>query len=114
MLMDREIRPACAEAAAQGDCTVSIEQTVYFPPMHVNDSLVNTVRKTTLQLRHECMDMVGGADHDAAYVATGCHRINITVLIGKKFHLKHYEARKSRYFGPLRLLYQNLYLVPKK
>ena len=67
--MDARIRSACAALQAQGGVTVSIEQTVYFPPVRFAAELVNAVRFGAERAGLPHQDIVSGAGHDAVYVA---------------------------------------------
>jgi beta-ureidopropionase / N-carbamoyl-L-amino-acid hydrolase len=93
MLMDQAIRQACAEAAAQGAFTISIEQTVYFAPTHFDDTVVNVIRNTAMALGHESMDIVSGAGHDAVYVARVCP--SAMIFIPCKDGISHNEIEDA-------------------
>ncbi|MDM0038454.1 Zn-dependent hydrolase [Variovorax sp. J22G21] len=67
--MDTRIRQACAALQAQGGLSVTIEQTVYFPPVRFADALVNAVREGAARAGLPHLDIVSGAGHDAVYVA---------------------------------------------
>ncbi|MDP9901627.1 Zn-dependent hydrolase [Variovorax ginsengisoli] len=67
--MDARIRGACASLQAKGGVTVSIEQTVYFPPVRFAAPLVNAVRLGAQRAGLSHQDIVSGAGHDAVYVA---------------------------------------------
>ena len=67
--MDARIRGACAALQAQGGVGVSIEQTVYFPPVRFAEALVDAVRLGAKRAGLQHQDIVSGAGHDAVYVA---------------------------------------------
>ncbi|MGJ7493751.1 Zn-dependent hydrolase [Variovorax sp. RT4R15] len=67
--MDTRIREACAALQAQGGLGVTIEQTVYFPPVRFAEALVSAVREGAARAGLPHLDIVSGAGHDAVYVA---------------------------------------------
>jgi len=67
--MDARIREACAALQAQGGLSVTIEQTVYYPPAKFAEPLVNAVRQGAERAGLAHLDIVSGAGHDAVYVA---------------------------------------------
>ncbi|MDQ2779140.1 MAG: Zn-dependent hydrolase [Pseudomonadota bacterium] len=70
--MDAAIRAACA-AIDDGEhgqgLQVTIEQTVYFPPLRFDERLVSAVRQGAERAGLAHRDIVSGAGHDAVYVA---------------------------------------------
>ena len=67
--MDARIRAACAALESKGGVTVTIEQTVYFPPAIFAEQLVRAVREGAERAGLPHQDIVSGAGHDAVYVA---------------------------------------------
>ena len=67
--MDVRIRAACAALQAKGGVSVTIEQTVYFPPAIFAEQLVRAVREGAERAGLPHQDIVSGAGHDAVYVA---------------------------------------------
>ncbi len=67
--MDARLREACAALPAEAGLTVSIEQTVYFPPARFSEPLVRAVRQGAMRAGLAHIDIVSGAGHDAVYVA---------------------------------------------
>jgi beta-ureidopropionase / N-carbamoyl-L-amino-acid hydrolase len=70
--MDVAIRAACAKAQQEFGCTVSIDQTVYFPPAHFAPHLIEQIRDAAQTLGYSVANIVSGAGHDAVYVARVC------------------------------------------
>jgi N-carbamoyl-L-amino-acid hydrolase len=68
--MDRELREACAEAAAaSGGLEVAVEEFWHFPPTPFAPALVDRVRRAAAALGLPCQDIISGAGHDAVYMA---------------------------------------------
>ncbi|MEH3086213.1 MAG: Zn-dependent hydrolase [Xylophilus ampelinus] len=67
--MDARLRAACAGLRAAGRVDVSVEQTVYFPPVRFAPALVAAVRAGAERAGLAHRDIVSGAGHDAVYVA---------------------------------------------
>jgi N-carbamoyl-L-amino-acid hydrolase len=67
--MDRELRAACAEAAASQNLDVAVEEFWYFPPTPFDPALVGRVRDAAVVLGYAHQDIVSGAGHDAVYMA---------------------------------------------
>jgi beta-ureidopropionase / N-carbamoyl-L-amino-acid hydrolase len=67
--MDRELRTACAEAAATQSLEVEVKEFWYFPPTPFDPRLVGAVREAAAAQSYPHQDIVSGAGHDAVYVA---------------------------------------------
>src|SRR5712691_11920533 len=67
--MDRELRAACAAAAATQTLEVAVEEFWYFPPTPFDASLVGAVRAAAAAQGYPHQDIVSGAGHDAVYMA---------------------------------------------
>ncbi|KWF25057.1 Zn-dependent hydrolase [Burkholderia pseudomultivorans] len=67
--MDAALRAACADAAAQADMRIDVEQVVYFPPQPFDATLVERVRAGANALGLSSMNVISGAGHDAVYLA---------------------------------------------
>ena len=67
--MDAALRTACAALEADGRLDVTVEQTVYFPPLAFAEELVRAVRDGAVRAGLAHQDIVSGAGHDAVYVA---------------------------------------------
>jgi beta-ureidopropionase / N-carbamoyl-L-amino-acid hydrolase len=67
--MDRELRAACAEAAASQNLEAAVEEFWYFPPTPFDPSLVSAVRDAAAAQGYPHQDIVSGAGHDAVYMA---------------------------------------------
>src|SRR5271167_898146 len=69
-LMDRELRQACDDAAADsGGLDVEVNEFWYFPPTPFDPALVAAVRAAAAALGQPCQDIISGAGHDAVYMA---------------------------------------------
>ena len=68
-LMDRELRAACAEAAASQNLDAAVEEFWYFPPTPFDLALVGRVREAAAAQGYPHQDIVSGAGHDAVYIA---------------------------------------------
>jgi N-carbamoyl-L-amino-acid hydrolase len=68
-LMDRELRAACAEAAASQTLDAAVEEFWYFPPTPFDPALVGRVREAAAAQGYPHQDIVSGAGHDAVYMA---------------------------------------------
>src|SRR5947207_14391541 len=67
--MDRELRAACAEAAATQSLEVAVEEFWYFPPTPFDPALVGRVREAAAAQSYPHQDIISGAGHDAVYMA---------------------------------------------
>ncbi len=67
--MDRELRAACAEAAATQRLEVEVKEFWYFPPTPFDPALVGAVREAAAAQGYPHQDIVSGAGHDAVYMA---------------------------------------------
>ena len=67
--MDRELRAACAEAAASQRLETAVEEFWYFPPTPFDPRLVDAVREAARAQGYPHQDIVSGAGHDAVYMA---------------------------------------------
>ena len=68
--MDRELRQACADAAAaSGGLDVAVKEFWYFPPTPFDPALVAAVRDAAAALGCPHQDIVSGAGHDAVHLA---------------------------------------------
>ena len=67
--MDRELRDACAAAAATQSLEVAVEEFWYFPPTSFDARLVGAVREAATAQGYRHQDIVSGAGHDAVYLA---------------------------------------------
>jgi N-carbamoyl-L-amino-acid hydrolase len=67
--MDRELREACAAAAATQSLETAVEEFWYFPPTPFEPLLVGAVREAAAAQGYPHQDIVSGAGHDAVYMA---------------------------------------------
>ena len=67
--MDRELRAACAEAAATQNLDARVEEFWYFPPTPFDPALVAAVREAAAAQGYPHQDILSGAGHDAVYMA---------------------------------------------
>jgi len=68
--MDRELRQACAEAAAaSGGLAVEVKEFWHFPPTPFDPALVAAVRDAAAVQGYPHQDIISGAGHDAVYMA---------------------------------------------
>jgi beta-ureidopropionase / N-carbamoyl-L-amino-acid hydrolase len=67
--MDRELRAACAEAAASQNLEAAVEEFWYFPPTPFDPDLVAAVRDAAAAQGYPHQDIISGAGHDAVYMA---------------------------------------------
>ena len=67
--MDRELREACATAAATQSLEAAVEEFWYFPPTPFNPRLVGAVREAATAQGYKHQDIISGAGHDAVYMA---------------------------------------------
>jgi N-carbamoyl-L-amino-acid hydrolase len=67
--MDRELRAACAEAAATQTLEVAVAEFWYFPPTPFDPDLVGRVREAAAAQGYPHQDIISGAGHDAVYMA---------------------------------------------
>ncbi len=67
--MDRELRAACAAAAATQSLEVAVEEFWYFPPTPFDPELVGRVREAAAAQGYPHQDIISGAGHDAVYMA---------------------------------------------
>jgi N-carbamoyl-L-amino-acid hydrolase len=68
-MMDRELRKACAAAAATQSLEVEVKEFWYFPPTPFEPRLVGKVRDAAAAQGYPHQDIVSGAGHDAVYMA---------------------------------------------
>ncbi len=67
--MDRELREACAAAAATQNLEAAVEEFWYFPPTPFDPDLVAKVRAAAEMQGYPHQDIISGAGHDAVYLA---------------------------------------------
>src|SRR5256886_4885000 len=67
--MDRDLRAACAAAAATQNLEVAVEEFWYFPPTPFEVRLVAKVRDAAMAQGYPHQDIISGAGHDAVYMA---------------------------------------------
>ena len=67
--MDRELRAACAAAAASQGLEAEVKEFWYFPPTPFDPSLVAGVRGAARAQAYPHQDIISGAGHDAVYMA---------------------------------------------
>jgi N-carbamoyl-L-amino-acid hydrolase len=67
--MDKELRQACAAAAAAGGLEVEVKEFWHFPPTPFAPALVASVREAAEALGYPHQDIISGAGHDAVYLA---------------------------------------------
>src|SRR6266540_52290 len=67
--MDRDLREACAAAAATQNLEVAVEEFWYFPPTPFDRQLVGRVRDSAAAQGYPHQDIISGAGHDAVYMA---------------------------------------------
>jgi N-carbamoyl-L-amino-acid hydrolase len=67
--MDKELREACAAAAASQSLEAEVKEFWYFPPTPFDASLVGAVRAAAQVQGYKHQDIVSGAGHDAVYLA---------------------------------------------
>jgi N-carbamoyl-L-amino-acid hydrolase len=67
--MDRELREACAAAAASQTLEADVKEFWYFPPTPFDLRLVGAVRAAAQAQGYPHQDIVSGAGHDAVYMA---------------------------------------------
>jgi N-carbamoyl-L-amino-acid hydrolase len=67
--MDRDLRAACAAAAATQQLEVAVEEFWYFPPTPFHPDLVGRVREAAAAQGCPHQDIISGAGHDAVYLA---------------------------------------------
>ncbi len=67
--MDRDLREACAAAAATQALEVKVEEFWYFPPTPFDAALVGKVREAAAAQGYKHQDIISGAGHDAVYMA---------------------------------------------
>jgi N-carbamoyl-L-amino-acid hydrolase len=67
--MDRDLRAACAEAAATQSLEAAVEEFWYFPPTPFDQRLVGAVREAARAQGYPHQDIISGAGHDAVYMA---------------------------------------------
>jgi beta-ureidopropionase / N-carbamoyl-L-amino-acid hydrolase len=75
--MDRELRQACAAAAAAIGLEAEVTEFWYFPPTPFDPVLVGAVRDAATAQGCPHQDIISGAGHDAVYMA----RITPTAMI---------------------------------
>jgi beta-ureidopropionase / N-carbamoyl-L-amino-acid hydrolase len=67
--MDRDLREACAVAAATQSLEVEVKEFWYFPPTPFEPRLVGKVRQAAAAQGLPHQDIISGAGHDAVYMA---------------------------------------------
>jgi N-carbamoyl-L-amino-acid hydrolase len=67
--MDRELRAACAEAAASQKLEAEVKEFWYFPPTPFDQRMVGAVREAAAAQDLPHQDIISGAGHDAVYMA---------------------------------------------
>jgi N-carbamoyl-L-amino-acid hydrolase len=67
--MNRELREACAAAAASQNLDAEVKEFWYFPPTPFAPHLVDAVREAAQAQEYGHQDIVSGAGHDAVYMA---------------------------------------------
>ena len=67
--MDRELRAACAAAAATQNLDAEVKEFWYFPPTPFDPAMVGKVREAARAQGYKHQDIVSGAGHDAVYMA---------------------------------------------
>src|SRR5438874_807519 len=67
--MDRELREACAAAAATQSLEIEVKEFWYFPPTPFEPRLVGKVREAAAAQGLPHQDIISGAGHDAVYMA---------------------------------------------
>jgi N-carbamoyl-L-amino-acid hydrolase len=67
--MDRDLRAACAAAAASQKLEAEVKEFWYFPPTPFDPKLVGAVRAAAQAQELPHQDIVSGAGHDAVYMA---------------------------------------------
>src|SRR3954471_14917385 len=67
--MDRELREACAAAAAKQNLEAEVKEFWYFPPTPFEPDLVGKVREAAAAQGLPHQDIISGAGHDAVYMA---------------------------------------------
>ena len=67
--MDRELRAACAAAAATQTLEAAVAEFWYFPPTPFDPDLVGRVREAAAAQGYPHKDIISGAGHDAVYMA---------------------------------------------
>ena len=67
--MDRDLREACAAAAATQQLEVEVKEFWYFPPTPFETRLVAAVRDAARAQGYAHQDIISGAGHDAVYMA---------------------------------------------
>jgi beta-ureidopropionase / N-carbamoyl-L-amino-acid hydrolase len=67
--MDRELRRACAAAAAPIGLEIDVKEFWYFPPTPFDPGLVGAMRDAAEAQGYAYQDIISGAGHDAVYMA---------------------------------------------
>src|SRR3954463_10535092 len=67
--MDRDLREACAAAAATQNLEAEVKEFWYFPPTPFEPDLVGKVREAAAAQGLPHQDIISGAGHDAVYMA---------------------------------------------
>ena len=75
--MDRELRQACAAAAAPIGLEIDVREFWYFPPTPFDPGLIGAVRVAASAQGFAHQDFISGAGHDAVYMA----RITPTAMV---------------------------------
>ena len=66
------VRVAASKIAADDGVSISIEQTVHFPPCAFDPALVGAIESTASAFGYTARRIASGAGHDAVYVARTC------------------------------------------
>ncbi|MGH7096183.1 MAG: Zn-dependent hydrolase [Stellaceae bacterium] len=93
--MDRELREACAKAAAEsGGLAVAVEEFWHFPPTPFDPALIDAVCRAAAAQDLSHQDIISGAGHDAVYMA----RIapSAMVFVPCKDGISHNEIEDAR------------------
>jgi N-carbamoyl-L-amino-acid hydrolase len=67
--MDKELRAACAAAAATQSLEAEVKEFWYFPPTPFEPRVVEKVREAAAAQGLPHQDIISGAGHDAVYLA---------------------------------------------
>jgi len=67
--MDHALREVCNSVAKETGLEMQFEQIWYSPPVHFNESCVNSVRDAAVAAGLSHRDIVSGAGHDACYIS---------------------------------------------
>jgi N-carbamoyl-L-amino-acid hydrolase len=70
--MAADVRAAAARIAIEDGVSISIEQTVHFPPCAFDASMLDAIEATANAYGYANRRLASGAGHDAVYVARTC------------------------------------------